>query len=136
MHQHVLELEVLFEVHSVCSGTITHFVDLERVFYDQRALAQPLLTVRQLGTRQKRVQLLTWSQHLCLPSSHQWICTLNPRPDPNWSNRDSGIIGFDDLLALAAAVYIYIKLHSSPEQRYPHGLSELLAAFAALLVRR
>ena len=38
MHQHVLELEVLFVVHSVCSGTITHYLDLERVVYDQHFL--------------------------------------------------------------------------------------------------
>ena len=53
-----------------------------------------------------------------------------------WSNRDSGIIDSDDLLALAAAVHMYIKLRVSPQQRYPHRLPELLTAFTALLVRR
>ena len=49
-------------------------------------------------------------------------------------NRDSDIIGSDDLLALAA-VYMYMKLHVSLQQRYPHSLSESLTAFTALLVR-
>ena len=50
-------------------------------------------------------------------------------------SKDSGTIDSDDLLALAAAVYMYIKLHLSPQTGYPCSLSELLAAFAALLVR-
>ena len=35
MHQHVLELEILFEDHGVCSGTITDSLVLERVVYEQ-----------------------------------------------------------------------------------------------------
>ena len=53
-----------------------------------------------------------------------------------WSNGESDLVDSDDLLALAAAVYMYIKLHLSPKQRYPRCLPELLTAFAALLVRR
>ena len=34
---------------------------------------------------------------------------------------DSGIVGSDDLFALAIAVYMYIK-RLSPQQRYPHSL--------------
>ena len=53
-----------------------------------------------------------------------------------WSNTDSGIVDSDDLLALAAAFYMYMKLHLSPQQRYPRSLPEVLAAFAALPIRR
>ena len=42
----------------------------------------------------------------------------------------------DDILALAAAVYLFIKLHLSPQQRYPRTLPELLTAVAALLTRQ
>ena len=37
MDQHALELEGLFEVHGVCSCTITNSLDLEHVVYEQRA---------------------------------------------------------------------------------------------------
>ena len=53
-----------------------------------------------------------------------------------WSNRDCDTVGSDDLLALAAAVHMYIKLHLSPQQRYPQSLSEQLTAFTELLVWR
>ena len=53
-----------------------------------------------------------------------------------WSDGDSDTVGSDDLLALAAVVYMYIKLHLSPQQRYPRNLPEQLAASAALHVRR
>ena len=46
------------------------------------------------------------------------------------------MIDSDDLLALAAAVHVHIKLHSSPQQRYPRSLTEITTTFAALLVRR
>ena len=56
------------------------------------------------------------------------------------SNSASGLVEFDepsdDLLALAAAVCMYIKLHFSPQQRYPRRFAKVLTAFAALLVRR
>ena len=48
-----------------------------------------------------------------------------------WSNRDFGAVDSDDLLALAAAVCMYIKLHLSLQQQYPHSLPELLTAFTA-----
>ena len=43
----------------------------------------------------------------------------------------TGTIEYDDLLAMAAAVHICIKL--TPQQRYPRSLPELLTAFAARL---
>ena len=49
-----------------------------------------------------------------------------------WSGSDSDVIESDDILALAAAVYMFIKLHLSPQHRYPRSLPELLTAFAAL----
>ena len=41
-----------------------------------------------------------------------------------------------DLLAMVAAVYIYIKLRNTPEQRYLHNLPPLLEAVAVQLLRR
>ena len=40
MHRHFLELEIVFEDHGVCSGTVTDSLVLQRVVYEQRALAQ------------------------------------------------------------------------------------------------
>ena len=37
---------------------------------------------------------------------------------------------------MAAAVYIYVELHFTPQQRCPRSFPELLPAFAALLLRR
>ena len=55
MHQ----LQVLFENHGVCSCTITDCLVLERVVYEQRALAQPLPTALQLVNRQKGFNFLS-----------------------------------------------------------------------------
>ena len=107
MSQHVLELEALFKDHGVYSG-ITNSLVLERAVYDQRALVQPLPTAFQL-------QILDLT-HV-------------------WSDRDSGAV-HSDFLALAVAVYTYIKPHLSPQQRYRHSFPELLAAFTLLLVER
>ena len=48
-----------------------------------------------------------------------------------WSGTDSGVIEPDDILALAAAVYMF-----SPQQRHPRTLPELLTAVAELLTRQ
>ena len=53
-----------------------------------------------------------------------------------WSASDSDAIDLDDILASAAAVYVFIKLNLSPQQRYPRTLTELLTAFAELLTRQ
>ena len=49
---------------------------------------------------------------------------------------NSDVIEPDDILALAAAVYMFMELHLSPQQRYPRTLPELLAAVAARLARQ
>ena len=49
-----------------------------------------------------------------------------------WSHSDSVVVELDDILALAAAVHVFIKLNLSPQQRYPRTLSELFAAVAEL----
>ena len=41
----------------------------------------------------------------------------------------------DDILALAAALYMFIKLNPLPQQRYPRTLPDLLTAGAELLTR-
>ena len=136
-HQHVLELEVLFEDHIVCSGVITDSLVLECVVHGQRALIQPLPTTLQLDNRQKRLHLLlNLAVTYAFPAHTSEFAFQILDLTHVWSNRDSGIVDSDDLLALDAAVYMYIKLHLSPQQRHPHSLPELLAAFAALFVRR
>ena len=116
MYQHFLALEALFEDHGVCSGAVTDSLVLERAVYEQRALVQPLPTALQLVDRQKK--------NTCY--------SISPSPVPSQFT----LVNLHDLLALAAAVYLYIKLHLSTQQRYPHSLPELFTAFTAPLVRR
>ena len=133
----VLELEVFFEDHGVCSCTITNSLFLERVVYEQRALAQTLPTSLQLGNRQNGVQLLLDLTVTCAFRAHTSGFALQIFDLTHlWSNRGSGLIDSDDLLAQAAAVYMYVKLHVSPQQRNPCSLPGPLAAFAALLLHR
>ena len=130
MYQHALELEVLFEDHSIRSCTITDFLVLERVVHKQQALPQPLLTAQQLTNRKKRSSVSTRSQ------SHLRIATSEFALEVIDLTQVSGTIEFDDLLALTAAVCVYIKPQFTPRKRYFCSLPEQLTAFAALLVRR
>ena len=51
-----------------------------------------------------------------------------------WPNVSSGIIGHDDLLA--SAVYIYVKLHFTAQQKFTRSLLEPLTAIEAPLLQR
>ena len=53
-----------------------------------------------------------------------------------WSGSGSDVMRPDDILALAASVYMFIKLHLSTQQRYPRTLHELCTAFSALFTRQ
>ena len=53
-----------------------------------------------------------------------------------WSNAVAERITHTDLLAMVAAVYIYVKLRFTPEQRYFHNLPQRLEAFTAQHLRR
>ena len=53
----------------------------------------------------------------------------------SWSDNDAEVIMLDDILALAAALYMFIKLNPLPQQRYPRTLPDLLTAGAELLTR-
>ena len=134
--QHFLELEALFEDHGVCSGDITDSLVLERTVHEQRALVQPLPTALQLVNRQEGVRLLLdFGGTFAFPVHTSEFSLQILDLTHVWSNKGAGIIDFDDLLALAAADYMYIHLHLSPRQRYPRSLPELLTTFEALLVR-
>ena len=103
----------------------------------QRALAQPQPTALQLACRQKGVQVLldltvTYALHAQTSEFAHQIIELTQV----WSNEVTGSIEHDDLVAVAGPVQIYVKLHFSPQQRYPRSLPKLVTAFAALLVRR
>ena len=120
VHQHVLELEVLFEDHGVCSGIITDSLDLERVVYEQHALAQPPPTAIHLGDRQKGIQLLLDLAVTCaFPAPTSGFALQILDLTHVWANRDTGIIGSDDLLAFAAAVYMHIKPHLFTAAKVP-----------------
>ena len=55
----------------------------------------------------------------------------------SWSDNDARIITLDDILALAASVYMFIQLDPPlPQQRYHRTLPELLAAVAEHLTRQ
>ena len=52
-----------------------------------------------------------------------------------WSDSDADASELDDILALAAAVYMFVKMHL-PQQRYSRTLPELLTKVAELLTKR
>ena len=130
MCQQVLELEALFEDHGVCSGVITDSLALERVL----ALAQPLLSASQRVNRQNEVHFLLELAAACAFPLHTGRFTRQVPDLTQWSGSDSDVMSL--MRSLAAAVYMFIKLHLSPQQKYPRTPTEQLAAFAALLTRQ
>ena len=133
MNQHALELEGLFEDHGVCSRAVTNSPDLEHVVY----LVQPPPAALQLTNRQRGAQFLldltvTYAR---LAQTIEFALQVIGWTQV-WPNETSGIIEYDDLLALLAAVYIHIELHFTPQQRHPRSFLGLLTAFAAQLLRR
>ena len=116
-HQHALELEGLCEDHGVRSCTITnsHFGST--------------------ATGKEAFSFFSISQSLpALPAHTSEFALQVVDLTEIWSNEITGNIENDDLLAMAVAVYLHIKLHFTPQQRYPRSLPELLTAFAALLL--
>ena len=127
-----LELEVLFADHGVCSGVIIDSLVLVRAIYEQRALVQPLPTSLQLVNRQKGAHLLLdLAVTYAFPAHTSDLAVQILDLAHVWSNRGSDFVDADDVFDLAAAVYMYNKLHLSPQQKYPRNLPELLTAFAA-----
>ena len=107
MDQHALELEGLFEDHGACSCTITNSLDLEHVVYEQRAVVQPPPTAQQL-TRQRGVQFLLDLTVTCaLPAQISEFALQFIDLAQIWSNGMTGTIEYDDLLTMAAAVFIF-----------------------------
>ena len=120
MYRHFLELEALFEDHGVCSGVIIDSLALDRVLYEQRTLAEPLPSALQLVNRQKEVHFLSGLAVAYAVPPHTSEFTLQiPDLTHIWSGSNSHVIELDDILALAAAVYMCITLHLSLQQRYP-----------------
>ena len=129
MYQCGLELETLFEDHSVCS------LSLDPAIYERRALVQPHLFALQFTNRQRGARFLSdlVVTFALLPHTSEFSLQLL---DLTRVYSDSDVIDLDDILALIAAVYVFIKLNLSPQQRYPRTLPELLAAVAELLTRQ
>ena len=129
MFQHFLKLEVLFEENGVYSGVITDSLILNHTVHGQNTVNQPLPTAPQLGNRQKGIQLLLGLTVPCaFPAQTSEFALQIFDLTHVWMTRGSGIIDSDDLLALAAAFYMHIQVHLSPQQRYPRSLPELLTA--------
>ena len=94
-----------------------HPLVLECVVNGQRAVIQPLPTALQLDNRQKRLHLLVnLAVTYAFPAHTSEFSFQILDVTHVWSNRDSGVVDSDDLLALDAAVYMYIKLHLSPQR--------------------
>ena len=120
LYQCGLELEALFENHDICSGVMTETLTLEHVIYERRALVQLLPSALQLANGQR-------DAHSCLISSLPPTSGLSfPVPDKSHfsSDSDADAVELDDILALAAAVYVFIKLNLSQQQGYPRTLTQ------------
>ena len=84
---------------------------------------QPLSSVLQLANRQKGAQYLSDLDVACAVPPDTSGFTLQIFDLTRiWSDNDSDVIELDDILALAAAVYMFIKLYLSTQQRYPRTL--------------
>ena len=138
MFRGALVLESVFEDHGVCSEVITD-------------LFSPLIEQFMSG--------VPWFSHFHQPCS--WLAgervlvscpTLLPFLPSHrtpagllfkswnwytlWSDSDAEVIELNDILALAAAVHMFINLNRPlPQQRYSRRLPELLTAVVELLTR-
>ena len=131
MYQHVLEVEVIFDDHGVCSCTGTDSLVLERVVYEQRALVQPLPAALLLADKLWGIQFLLDLTVTCAFPTHTSEFALRIFDLTQvWSNRGPGIIEFDDLLALDGSRLLLFNLHFTQE-KHPRSPPELLPAFAA-----
>ena len=113
MHQGDLELDTLLEDHGVCSGVIADSLALEWTVHERSDLAAA-----------------------CAFPPHVCGFTLQIDLTHSWSDNDAEVILLGDILALAAAVFMFMKLHPLPQQRYLPTLPELLTAVAELLTRQ
>ena len=111
-YQYVLELEGLFENHGVCSAAI---LVLERMLHERRALVHPLPSSLQLANRQKEAHFLTdlVVAYTFPPHISGFVLPIFDLTQV-WSGSDSEVIEPDDILALAAAVFMFIKNSLSP----------------------
>ena len=124
-----LELETFFEDDGVFSRVITDSLSLERALYERCALVQSHQPHSWPTGKGVLVSCLT-----AFPPPHTSGFTLQILDLAHiWSDSDADVIELDDILAVAAAVYMFIKMNLLPLQRYPSTLPELLTAVAELL---
>ena len=121
----------------MCPGVTTDSLALERVLFGRRALVQPLPSALQMANRQKGAHFLSdlVVAHALPPHISGFTLQILDLIHI-WSGSDSDVLELDDILGLAAAVYVFIKRNLSSLQRYPRTLSELLTAVAELLTRQ
>ena len=128
---------LLFEDHGVCSGIIADSLALKSAIYERRALVQPLPSALQFATRARGTRFFSDLVVTSAFRPHTSKFSLQVLDLTHvWSHSDSNVSEHDDILALTAAIYVFIKLNLSPQQRYPRTLPELLTAFAELLTRQ
>ena len=104
MYHHV---EAFFEDHGVCSGVITRSLALGLVLHGR------LPPASQLAHKQKGAHFLTDPVAAYNFPPHSTGFALHRTHV--WSASDTDVIEPDDILALAAAVYMIVKLFLSPQ---------------------
>ena len=90
-----------------------------------------------ISVRERRVQLLRGL--MVTAARPRWTCEYALQVidlTQGWSNAVAERITHTDLLAVVAAVHIFVKLRYTPWQRYLHCLPQLLEGFTAQLLRR
>ena len=106
-----LELDALFEDHGVCSAVIAGSLALERTIYRRCALVQPPLSALQLANRRKSALLLTdLVAAFALPPLTGGFTLQVLDMAHTWSDRSDNDIDLNDILALVAAVYMFIRM--------------------------
>ena len=123
MFQGDLELESVF-AHGVCTEVRTDSIALQRAIYGRCALVQPLTLASQLANRRKNARLLTdLIAVIALPPHTNGFAHLVLDLAHTWSDRGDDVIDLNDILALTAAVYMFIKLDLTKHQ--PHDVPVL-----------
>ena len=116
--QDVLDLEDLFEEHSVSSSTVASSLSIDHAVHTQHAF---LRVPQQVANRLRGAQLLrALTDAFALPSGTRELTLQVIDLAQGWSDTVNAQFLLTDLLALVVSVYIYVKLHLAPGQVYLH----------------
>ena len=130
MDHHALDLKELFKDHSVGCFTVACSLIIEHTAKMQLGIHRSAPTAAQLANRQRGAQLLhaLTNRFALLDGSREFTLQVIDLAQ-GWSDTLGAQCLLADLLAFIASVYIYVNLHFTPGQVYPHTLPELLEAF-------